>query len=309
MRANSLLTTLLAIPLAACSAVSNSPSEAAESYIQTPDGTLLYYKRIGNGPDTVYVPSGSWMSEDLDELAREHTLIFFDMRGRGRSNPARATNPPNLTSDVEDFETVRAWFGTERFSILAIDYHAAVAAHYALRHPERVEKLVLVSPIPPRKTPYLAIYERVFDDRLDQDTLLELRKKRSEYVRQQDHTAWATAYKEALFPAWVADAKSLEDMQSSPFVKPNDNPEHLIRQYLEMVRGLGEWDWRADLSRVTAPALVVYGKVDPTPAESSEEWAAALANGRSYAVDDCGRLPWVEKPREFTKVVDGFLAE
>ena len=178
-----------------------------------------------------------------------------------------------------------------------------------MKKAQHVEKLVLVSPIPPRRTPYLAIYERVFNDRLDPATLLELRKNRNEYLRQQDHKAWAEAYKEALFPAWVADPKSLQRMKSTPFVKPNDNPERLIQQYLQLVRDLGEWDWRSELEEVTVPALVVHGIADPTPAESSQEWAAALPNGRDYVVKDCGRLPWVEKPHDFFKVVNEFLAE
>ena len=162
----------------------------------------------------------------------------------------------------------------------------------------------------PRRPKFVGQREiSVFNDRLDQQTLTELRKHRNQYLKEKDHTAWAEAYKEALFPAWVANPDSLKYMKSSPFVKPNDNPERLIQQYLQVVRDLGDWDWRTELERIQSPALIVYGTADPTPAESAEEWASSLPNGESHVIRDCGRLPWVEKPRDFNGAVRKFLEE
>lgn len=52
------------------------------------------------------------------------------------------------TSDtVEDIETLRAQLGIERLTIVGSEYGAYVAQRYALRYPDRVERLLLESPV------------------------------------------------------------------------------------------------------------------------------------------------------------------
>ena len=124
---------------------------------------------------------------------------------------------------------------------------------------------------------------------------------------RRDPQRWAQAYKKALFTGWVADPASLERMRSSPFVEPNSDPEAMILQYEAVRRGLGDWDFRAELSAVRCAALVVYGAADPVPEQSSLEWASALPAGAPQRIEASGRLPWVEEPRAFFAAVRAFL--
>jgi pimeloyl-ACP methyl ester carboxylesterase len=75
------------------------------------------------------------------ELSREHTLIRYDARGNGLSD--RDIDEVNFEAFVRDLEAVVDAAGLERFALLGISRGCAVSIAYAVRHPERVTRLVL----------------------------------------------------------------------------------------------------------------------------------------------------------------------
>ena len=294
--------TTLALGAAACS--STSSKKGVESYVQTSDGQLLHYEKIGTGKDLLLVPGASWVAADLRDLAKDRTVVFYDARGRGRSTPA-----PNLSleDDLHDLETLRAWFGAERVSLLGFDYWGALVLLYAQSHPEHVDKVVVSSPIPLRKFPYWDIYMKVYDDRADRDSYAQVNEMRVNRDDRNHPEAYAKAYTQAIVAGWVADEGSVDDLRSIPFVEPNVSPERAITLYLGLLKGLGDWDWRLKMKEVRAPTLFVFGSADPMPAESLNEWPAHVPGAKKQVIEGCGRLPWLEARRDFLSAVDGFL--
>jgi len=117
-------------------------------YVAGPDGVRLYYERIGTGGPTLIVPGRLFLARDLAPLARRHTLILYDMRNRGRSSRVENGSLLTLQKDVEDLEAVRRHFGVERFVPLGYSYLGFMVVLYAMEHPERVERLVQLGPVP-----------------------------------------------------------------------------------------------------------------------------------------------------------------
>jgi len=58
----------------------------SEGYVTTQDGVRLFFRRAGSGPKAVLIPNGMYLLDDLEYLAGERTLIFYDLRNRGRSD-------------------------------------------------------------------------------------------------------------------------------------------------------------------------------------------------------------------------------
>jgi hypothetical protein len=54
---------------------------------------------------------------------------------------------------------------------------------------------------------------------------------------------------------------------------------------------LGDWDWTADLKKVSAPALIIHGEEDAIPMAMVAEWASALPNARLVKVGERRALP------------------
>ena len=115
------------------------------------DGVRLAYATVGNGPRLV--KAANWLSHIefdwrspiwrhwIEAFAHRHTFVRYDTRGCGLSdrNPAEIS----FESWIHDLEAVVDATGLERFPLLGISQGGAIAAAYAIRHPERVSQLVL----------------------------------------------------------------------------------------------------------------------------------------------------------------------
>lgn len=113
------------------------------------DGVALAYRLTGQGPLLVCQPGGPGRASsylgDLGGLSDERTLLLLDSRGTGASDhpePALLTCA-HLRDDLED---LRAHLGVESFELLGHSAGAVVAQCYAALHPDRVERLLLVTP-------------------------------------------------------------------------------------------------------------------------------------------------------------------
>src|SRR5215212_651301 len=143
-------------------------------------GTLLV---LADGPGEAAGPRLFDLPTMPPRVLRTRRLVVFDQRGTGRSGRLRcpgleplAAGPPGLsatiqravascasrlgparahyaTADtVEDVEAVRAALGVDRLVLYGTGYGSKVALDYAAAHPERVERLLLDSVIPPDGT-------------------------------------------------------------------------------------------------------------------------------------------------------------
>lgn len=81
------------------------------------------------------------------ELQEAAQLVFIDHRGCGRSKKTRQKDY-TLENNIEDIEALRNHLGLEKICILGTSYGGMVAQGYAIRYPNRVEKLVLVVTAP-----------------------------------------------------------------------------------------------------------------------------------------------------------------
>jgi pimeloyl-ACP methyl ester carboxylesterase/DNA-binding CsgD family transcriptional regulator len=122
-------------------------------YLRTPDGVQLAWAEAGSGP--VLVKASNWLTHleyEWESPVWRHWIRFFsdhfrylryDERGCGMTD----RNVGDLSSFdrwVDDLEAVVAAAGIEEpIALLGISQGGAVCAAYAVRHPERVSRLVL----------------------------------------------------------------------------------------------------------------------------------------------------------------------
>ncbi len=77
----------------------------------------------------------------MEALSRDRTLVRYDERGNGLSD----WDVADISFDafLRDLETVVDAAGLERFALFGISQGAAVSIAYAVKHPERVSRLIL----------------------------------------------------------------------------------------------------------------------------------------------------------------------
>ncbi len=125
-------------------------------YARADDGLNIAYQRFGSGPDLVWVPGLvsnveiSWDSE-LFRRAMLHTadhvtMLHFDKRGIGCSD--RWDDEPTLEMRIRDILAVMDAAGIERAHVGGVSEGGLMAAQFAIRHPERVDRLMLANALP-----------------------------------------------------------------------------------------------------------------------------------------------------------------
>jgi pimeloyl-ACP methyl ester carboxylesterase len=81
------------------------------------------------------------------------------------------TDPSLLTAPafVADLDRVRESLGLARLTLLGHSWGSGLAALYAIWHPNRIERLLLVDPMPPRAEPYMTAFSQALLSRFTDD--------------------------------------------------------------------------------------------------------------------------------------------
>ena len=108
---------------------------------------LIYYEIHGEGEPLVLIGGLANDVSDyarmLPELSRHYKTIVFDNRGVGRTEKPNA--PYSIEMMADDAAGLMAALGVERAHILGVSMGGRIAIALTLKHPERVQSLILVS--------------------------------------------------------------------------------------------------------------------------------------------------------------------
>lgn len=284
--------------------------KSSEGFVFIRPGLQLYYRILGEGSETLVVPNANWLGDALHPLAEGRRLILYDPRSRGRSSAVTDPRQLNLAEDVADLEAVRRYFGLDRMTLLGTSFQAAITASYALEHPERVERLLLVCPITPRLPGEWKQELPRTEELVHPPGISRLEELRREGLEEQDPVAFCRAwFTWFLLPAMMSDTSALirfplDDVCSFP----NEWPRHAVSVYFDhLLPNMGDWDYRPHLPGLRMPLLVVQGTDDLVPEEASREWAAYAPDARFLPIERAGHHPYLERPKELFPAVEAFL--
>lgn len=274
-------------------------------YCKATDGVRLAYAKVGQGPPLLR--SAHWLGHlEYDwelpifrhlllNLASSFTLIRYDARGNGLSD--WDVGELSLDAWVRDMETVADAAGLKRFPLLGFSQGCAVSIAFAVRHPERVSRLVLYGGFATgaSKNPSLTTADR--ERFAAMKTLMKLGWGADDPTFRQLFTSsmMPTATKEQ------ADAfNELERLSASP--------ESAVR-YLETV---SEFDVRPLLKQVKAPTLVMHVRDDRrVPVASSRDMAAEIPDAKLVILPGKNHILLEQDPGPplFLEEVRNFLRE
>jgi proline iminopeptidase len=258
---------------------------------------------VGSGPLVVVLHGGPGAHHDYllpqyDRLARGRELFYYDQRGGGRSPVPRET-PAGWPEHVADLEAMRARLGRERLTLCGYSWGGLLAVLYLLEHPDRVERLALVSPASITAAGRRA-FETEFARRMRAPEIVDARAELRESGlagREPD------AYRRRMFELSVAG------YFRDPRDAANLTPFRVTARTQDVVwESLGDYDLRPRLRaapRPMPPALVLHGTFDPIPIAGSRELATLL--DAELVELPVGHCPHVEATAEFVRALDRFL--
>jgi epoxide hydrolase 4 len=113
------------------------------------DGVRLHVARAGAGPLLVFAHGFpefwyAWKGQ-LAEFSRDHETVAPDLRGYNLSDRPAGVEHYRVSRLVEDMRGLADHLGRSRFVLVGHDWGGVVAWAFAIAHPERLERLVIVN--------------------------------------------------------------------------------------------------------------------------------------------------------------------
>jgi 2-hydroxy-6-oxonona-2,4-dienedioate hydrolase len=258
----------------------------------TLNGARIHYERAGSGIPVIMLHAGvadhrMWQPQ-VAPFSKDFDVITPDMRGFGES-----TLPTGPWSGADDVEALIDELELKPAHVVGCSIGGSVAIDFALQHPERISRLVVVGP-------------GVSGMKMD-----EKHESLWQEVVEADKAGDMDALNRAEMYLW------LDGRRPRGYVK-----EPLRRLFLDMNGGNLDNDFEASprqqleppavdrLQEITAPTLVVVGDADlPTIFDAVDLLTEKLPNARKVVIQDAAHLPNLEHPEEFNRAVLDFLLE
>ena len=253
----------------------------------------LWVERAGDGPDVLLIaglgdPAEAWQPQ-LDGLADRYRLTAFDNRGVGRT--ALPDEPLSVATMADDAAALLRALDVPAAHVAGFSMGSAIAQELALRHPDLVRSLVLVS-----------TYARP-------DALF---RSQLEFWRWLAESAPSERAFCAAFYTWVYTPRAhadgtVEQLVEDALAFPH---QQTVEAFQAQVDACLAHDTAGRLARIAAPALVLAGELDIImPPRLSRSVAAEIPNARFELLPGEAHQPFQEVPDRFNARVDAFWRE
>jgi pimeloyl-ACP methyl ester carboxylesterase len=237
------------------------------------NGVRLHYVSRGQGKLIMFVHGfpqfwAQWENQ-LKEFGKDHQAVALDMRGYNLSSKPSNVEQYNVKELIEDLRALAEHLGHKKFILVAHDWGGAVAWSFGIRHPEWLEKLIIIN------APHPAIFARELLHNPAQQKasgyMLLFRSLEAEQELSADNYAWL---RNALFK-WGSKWEMTEELQNkyiaawsqpgaltgslnfyrvSPLFPPTSTDDEA------RIKGVTELP--QEMFRVAVPTMVIWGELD-----------------------------------------------
>lgn len=212
------------------------------------NGLDLYYEIHGAGAPLVLLHGGfgatGMFGELLPALAAHRQVIAVDLQGHGRT--ADIDRPLRIEQLADDIAALLAHLGLATASVMGYSLGGTVALQTAIRHPDMVDRLVVVS-VPCKRAGW------------HPDVLAGM---------EQVGAAAAEPMKQTPMYQLYADIAPRPDDWTTLWAKMGD----LLRR---------DYDWSAGVAALTMPTMLVFGDADSISPAHAAEFFGLLGGGQA----------------------------
>lgn len=246
------------------------------------NGLQMYYEIHGSGRPLVLLHGGgstiyTSFGRILPALARSQQVIAVELQAHGHTSDRNA--PETFAQDADDVTELLRQLGVPQADIFGFSNGGQTAMEMAIRHPEKVHKLVLASMF---------------------------------YKRDGAPAAFWAGIAKAKF-------SDMPQVYKDAYAKINPDPAALINMFHKDAQRMQSFkDWKAsDVSVIQAPTFIVIGDQDLTRPEHAVEMYRLLPHARlailpgihgGYMGEAMSPDTGSQVPALFVAMLDEFLA-
>ncbi len=259
------------------------------------NGQMLYWESNGEGIPLILVmgigyDATLWEPHQVPFFSEHFQTIVFDNRDVGRSS--QATEAYTIADMADDVAGLLDGLGIERAHLLGISMGSMICQEFAIRHPIRLNKLVLTgtgAAVARAKFDPISIWS---------------------FVKNHDSEGFSFAAQQFLWLFSESFRRNHEAVdQTLKMLASNPNPVS-AKAFQRQAEAYVKHDVLDRLGQVTAPTIVISGEQDRlTPPWICREVADAIPNAEFLMVEGEGSshvLP-LERPDDFNHAVLSFL--
>jgi pimeloyl-ACP methyl ester carboxylesterase len=236
------------------------------------DSKIIHYEALGQGRPIIFLHSwiGSWRYwlPAMQSAANIYRAYALDLWGFGDT----AHEPSNYSLDNQTrlLEGFLEILGVQKAALIGHGLGAMTAIQFARKHPERMDKLMLIG---------LPLDIKLLTQRL------------------------RTAVSPFELIGWLSGTDPTAEAGRTDTAKTD------IRAINASMSSFEETDYLAMVHTLSTPCLIVYGKNDPVvkiPDSPPKIGMTDLA--REIILEDCGHFPMLDQTTRFNRLMLDFLA-
>lgn len=259
-----------------------------EKFIQI-NGNKIRYLESGTSENTMVLVHGLGASAErwnkiIPLFSDDYHVVVPDLIGFGHSDKPLVDYTPEFFSKFLDQFFINAKI--ECPILIGSSLGGQISAEYAASNPEKIKKLILVSPagIMKQSTPALDAYIMA-----------------ALYPNAQ-------SAKNA-FELMEGSGKEVEEEIVDTFVARMKTPNAKLA-FMSTLLGLkNSKAITTKLQSISAPTLLIWGSNDPViPVDYAEKFVSAIPDCNFFRMDGCGHTPYVQDPHTFSSKVMDFLS-
>ncbi len=263
------------------------------------NGARLFYTVVGSGEPCLTMHGGLGLDHThlhpwLDPLGDRLRLVFYDHRGNGRSE---RTEPETLTFEQfsADAEGIRKQLGLGKVVLLGHSYGGFIALDYALRYPDSISRLILISTAP------------AVDYWPEIRANMRRRGATNEMVESFESGSWTT---DAELEAHVDLVGHLNFAAANERLAREVLRDTVYSAYARSAAFdlLETYDVEPRLGEISVPTLVVVGREDVfTPMSQADRLHRDIAGSELIVIEAAGHFNYAERPESFFAAVRSWL--
>jgi proline iminopeptidase len=273
------------------------------------NGTELYYKIIGEGEPIVILHGGpgldhSYFLPQMEKLADNFQLIFFDQRASGRSSVDVDTSSMTLNQFIEDIESLRTEFKLDKMNLMGHSWGGLLAMEYAIKYPHHLNSLMLVNPTAASSAFQDQAFQTMAARTTRQDSMDNARIMQTAAFKNREPEAMSDFFR-VLFRGSFFDRRLADSLTLS--FDPNYAAHSRTMNYLYKDTSLLNYDIHSKLSVISCPTLIVHGDHDFLPLEAAQAIRDHISGSQLVVLPNCGHFSFIESPDKLLDAVSGLL--
>ena len=253
----------------------------------------INYDQQGTGEPLILIPylaaDHACYAFQVAEYAKHFTCISLDLRGTGESDkPEGAYSTENLADDVAAFMQA---VGIKKTHITGLSLGAATGMWFAAKYPDKVQSLSLHSGWP-KTDPFIK-------------TVVEGWQVVAKALQSVPEMVILAIFPWCFTPELYA-AKPDYIQALAGFVR--SRPAQPVAAFLQQSNAVIAHDAAAQLSRITAPTQITFGRHDlATSTRFADQLGGNIRNSELLIFEGCAHAPLYEQVEEFNQKTLQFL--